>query len=103
MGRRWRGKSFLTLDFDKSLAAVVGAVGNVGNALFAFSKEIGNRVLVFRISYFRHFHSPHAVAVARKPRKSLPLACCIRWAASVSLRAAAMRFKIARLMPSLRY
>ena len=49
------------------------------------------------ISRFRHFHGP--TAGSWQVAKSLRLACCMRRAASVSLRRAAMRSKPARESP----
>src|SRR5208337_794790 len=78
--------------------------GNVGSAplFFALSKEEKNPRLCRRgILLFRHFHGPPAGG--RKGAKSRRLACCMRAAASVSLRIPAMRCKTAGVSPGRRY
>src|SRR5208337_524765 len=78
--------------------------GNVESAplVYALSKEEKNpRFCLSGIFLFRHFHGP--VVAGRKWAKSWRLACCMRCAASVSLRVPAMRCKTATVSPGRRY
>ena len=95
--------SFLDWILRKSSSRSRGG-GNVESAplLFALSKEEKNpRSWFLGIFFFRHFHG--APAGNRNCSNSLRLACCMRWAASVSLRVATMRCKTARVSPGRRY
>jgi len=78
--------------------------GNVESAslLLALSKEEKNpRSCPTGILRFRHFHG--RFAGSRNSSNNLRFACCMRWAASVSLRVAAMRCKTATVSPGRRY
>src|SRR5664279_2258538 len=64
----------------------------------------GNRAAISKVGakpagfcMHRHFHGPSAGC--RNSSKNLALACCMRWAASVSLTAAAMRWRTATVSP----
>ena len=95
--------SFLDWILRKSSSRSRGG-GNVESApfFFALSKEPENpRSWFWGIFRFRHFHGPFAGS--RNCSKSLRFASCMRWAASVSLRVAAMRCKTATVSPGSRY
>ena len=69
---------------------------------FALSKEEKDpRFWCLGILLFRHFHGPPAGRGKGAQRRRL--ACCMRCAASVSLRVAAMRGKTVGVIPARRY
>src|ERR1039457_3485425 len=96
--------SFQGLNLKNSLA-VVEAVG-----MWESRSDFQGGGETRRVCTHRHFHRPccrelhfFPKPAGRNCSKSLRLACCMRWAASVSLRAAAMRCKTATVSPGRKY
>src|SRR5271166_101646 len=92
------------LDFVLNELAAVGAVG-MWESRSDFQGGCETRRVLHAPSFPPPFPPPgwelhfFPKPAPRNCSKSLPLACCIRWAASVSLTAAAMRWRTARVSP----